>query len=186
MPSESPLLLQPVISLGNYCVLKITTANKTMTGSAKLLKQTTGNLLQLNLACSISSPYKITKIPLAYQINAQNCATPDLSGTVLPLCPIPNSALQNAPPFKSVIYSRLKSASNCPSDRMHPIELTITRELHRNRETCGSYSAHTAQQQAAVFGKFVGGVSCSSGNCDVMETREHGLTGQAGVEFGES
>ncbi len=30
-------------------------------------------------------------------------ATPDLSGTVLPLCPIPNSALKNAPPFKSVM-----------------------------------------------------------------------------------
>ncbi|WP_222936247.1 hypothetical protein, partial [Pseudomonas gessardii] len=30
-------------------------------------------------------------------------ATPDLSGTVLPLCPIPNSALKNAPPFKSAM-----------------------------------------------------------------------------------
>ncbi len=30
-------------------------------------------------------------------------ATPDLSGTVLPLCLIPNSALKNAPPFKSVM-----------------------------------------------------------------------------------
>src|SRR5690606_29264011 len=30
-------------------------------------------------------------------------ATPDLSGTVLPLCSIPNSALKNAPPFKSVM-----------------------------------------------------------------------------------
>ncbi|MCX2710384.1 hypothetical protein OO258_27220, partial [Pseudomonas sp. DCB_BI] len=30
-------------------------------------------------------------------------ATPDLSGTVLPLCPIPNSALKNAPPFKSAV-----------------------------------------------------------------------------------
>ncbi|MGJ5776172.1 hypothetical protein ACSBR4_32260, partial [Pseudomonas aeruginosa] len=29
-------------------------------------------------------------------------ATPDLSGTVLPLCLIPNSALKSAPPFKSV------------------------------------------------------------------------------------
>ncbi|URD43843.1 hypothetical protein M6G63_06200 [Pseudomonas sp. BYT-5] len=28
-------------------------------------------------------------------------ATPDLSGTVLPLCHIPNSALKNAPPSKS-------------------------------------------------------------------------------------
>ncbi|WP_206540877.1 hypothetical protein, partial [Pseudomonas helleri] len=30
-------------------------------------------------------------------------ATPDLSGTVLPLCLIPNSALKSAPPFKSVM-----------------------------------------------------------------------------------
>ncbi|WP_256964149.1 fimbria/pilus periplasmic chaperone [Pseudomonas aeruginosa] len=30
-------------------------------------------------------------------------ATPDLSGTVLPLCLIPNSALKSAPPFKSVV-----------------------------------------------------------------------------------
>ncbi|MBJ2231976.1 type VI secretion system tip protein VgrG, partial [Pseudomonas simiae] len=30
-------------------------------------------------------------------------ATPDLSGTVLPLCLIPNSALKNAPPFKSAV-----------------------------------------------------------------------------------
>ena len=30
-------------------------------------------------------------------------ATPDLSGTVLPLCFIPNSALKSAPPFKSVV-----------------------------------------------------------------------------------
>ncbi|EPB7785746.1 hypothetical protein ACRSA6_006574 [Pseudomonas aeruginosa] len=30
-------------------------------------------------------------------------ATPDLSGTVLPLCLIPNSALKNAPPFKSAM-----------------------------------------------------------------------------------
>src|SRR5690606_39142549 len=30
-------------------------------------------------------------------------ATPDLSGMVLPLCVIPNSALKNAPPFKSAV-----------------------------------------------------------------------------------
>ncbi|HGM6563409.1 TPA: MerR family transcriptional regulator [Pseudomonas aeruginosa] len=30
-------------------------------------------------------------------------ATPDLSGTVLPPCLIPNSALKSAPPFKSVM-----------------------------------------------------------------------------------
>ncbi|WGG19133.1 hypothetical protein N5O82_18215 [Stutzerimonas stutzeri] len=36
-------------------------------------------------------------------------ATPDLSGTVLPLCLIPNSALKSAPPFKSV----LPKASAC-------------------------------------------------------------------------
>ncbi|WP_222932997.1 hypothetical protein, partial [Pseudomonas sp. WS 5407] len=29
-------------------------------------------------------------------------ATPDLSGTVLPLCPIPNSASKSAPSFNSV------------------------------------------------------------------------------------
>ncbi|WP_325162812.1 DUF6538 domain-containing protein [Stutzerimonas frequens] len=33
----------------------------------------------------------------------QLSATPDLSGTVLPLCLIPNSALKSAPPFKSVV-----------------------------------------------------------------------------------
>lgn len=36
-------------------------------------------------------------------------ATPDLSGTVLPLCLIPNSALKSAPPFKSV----MSKASAC-------------------------------------------------------------------------
>ena len=37
-------------------------------------------------------------------------ATPDLSGTVLPLCLIPNLALKSAPPFKSVMPKALACA----------------------------------------------------------------------------
>ncbi|MBU0903419.1 MAG: DUF2971 domain-containing protein [Gammaproteobacteria bacterium] len=39
-------------------------------------------------------------------------ATPDLSGTVLPLCLIPNSALKSAPPFKSVVLTRQSNTPN--------------------------------------------------------------------------
>jgi len=38
-------------------------------------------------------------------------ATPDLSGTVLPLCPIPNSASKSAPSFNSVKLKASASAA---------------------------------------------------------------------------
>jgi hypothetical protein len=41
-------------------------------------------------------------------------ATPDLSGTVLPLCPIPNSASKSAPPFK-LVTPRASACAGLPA-----------------------------------------------------------------------
>ncbi|QIH08691.1 hypothetical protein ATY02_19170 [Pseudomonas sp. BIOMIG1BAC] len=44
---------------------------------------------------------RVTKEIINTRRRQKLSATPDLSGTVLPLCHIPNSALKNAPPSKS-------------------------------------------------------------------------------------
>ncbi|ELN4741089.1 hypothetical protein RZ737_004895 [Escherichia coli] len=46
---------------------------------------------------------KLRELMAEYGRRQKLSATPDLSGTVLPLCLIPNSALKNAPPFKSAV-----------------------------------------------------------------------------------
>ena len=71
-------------------------------------------------------------------------ATPDLSGTVLSLCLIPNSALKSATIQIGHAQGFSLRGIACLINRSPS---TISRELRRNRDACGGYSARVAQQQ---------------------------------------
>ncbi|TBU92869.1 hypothetical protein DNJ95_12720 [Stutzerimonas kirkiae] len=74
-------------------------------GDLPLLNHRVSNiagLYSLDLSCSpMDGPPRVIKRMEGRRQKLS--ATPDLSGTVLPLCFIPNSALKSAPPFKSVM-----------------------------------------------------------------------------------
>ncbi|MFG4858338.1 hypothetical protein ACFZ9E_30370, partial [Pseudomonas aeruginosa] len=64
------------------------------------------NFLSIMNVGGAEGRWRINKVPTTLNDRWRRqklSATPDLSGTVLPLCLIPNSALKSAPPFKSVV-----------------------------------------------------------------------------------